>query len=59
MDEDILEKHNRSYCSEHGDLKNTPKMLEFLERALCQHVHSKPNMQQNCLKIGSKSEKRA
>lgn len=32
-------------------------MLEFLERAVCQHVPNKPNMQQNCLKMGSKSEK--
>ena len=32
-------------------------MLEFLERALCQPVHNKPNTQQKCLKMGSKSEK--
>ena len=50
-------KHNRSYCSEHGDKKMHPKLLEFLERAVCQSVHSKPNKRQNCLKMGSKNEK--
>jgi len=32
-------------------------MLDFLERVVCRPVHSKPNTQQNCLQMGSKSEK--
>lgn len=34
-------------------------MLEFLECAVCQFVESKPNTQQNCLKMEIKREKRA